>query len=196
MAIIENKKGDFKAHDEGTFIAVLRDAYIHERPNPFKGMARDKADPSKGVDERDTIQELVMEFLTDSLVDVGGKMLPGFVRYTATPSVNENSNLRKFVQAWFPQLKPSDFDRFDTEKLIGKGAYITVKHNVSKKGSVFANVVGAMQPPKGSKLPEIPADFVRHDARPVAPPPTMADEPKSELSSEKTPAPEFDDLPF
>lgn len=161
--IIENK--DFVPHPQGEFMAVARDTYLRTRPNHFKGQQRDKDDPSKGVDERDEITELIIEFLTDHEVEIDGKMLPGYVRYTATASVAENSNLRKFLQGWFPALKDEDFKRFDADKLIGRGAYITVSHRPDKKGNVWANVKVAMNPPKGSTLPTIPADFVRHELR-------------------------------
>lgn len=164
--IIEAPQSTFVPHPEGTYIGILRDTYLRSRPNPWKGQQRDPKDASKGVDERDTITELVLEFLTDHIVEVNGDMLPGFVRYTASASVAENSNLRKFLKAWFPQLKDEDFKRFDADKLIGKGAYITVAHRVDKKGDTWANVVGAMQPPKGTNLPTIPRDFVRHCDKP------------------------------
>ena len=169
--IIENKSKDFVAHPEGQFIAIARDTYLKTRPNPFKGQQRDRNDPSKGIDERDEITELVIEFLTDHEVEIDGKKMPGYVRYTATASVAENSNLRKFVQGWFPGLKEENFKRFDADALVGKGAYITVSHNVDKKGNVWANVKVAMQPPKtkdgqlATPLPVIPSDFVRKEER-------------------------------
>ena len=159
--IIENTGKDFTPHPEGTFIAIMRDAYLRTRPNPWKGTVNDKGQE----DVRETITDLVLEFLTENEVEIGGKMLPGFVRYSATASVADNSNLRKFLKAWFPALKDEHFKRYDADKLIGKGAYITVAHREDKKGNVWANVVGAMQPPKGSELPAIPADFVRHEIR-------------------------------
>lgn len=160
--IIENKSKEFVPHPEGTFLAVMRDAYLNTRPNPWKG----KENTDGSIDERETITEIVLEFLTEHVVEIAGDMLPGFVRYKATASTAENSNLRKFLKGWFPALKDEDFKRFDADKLIGRGAYLTVAWNVDKKGNTWANVVGAMQPPKGSDLPTIPVDFVRHCDRP------------------------------
>lgn len=164
--IIEAPQSTFVPHPEGTHIGILRDAYLRTRPNPFKGTQRDRNDPSKGLDDRENITELILEFLTDHVVEVKGDMLPGYVRYVATASVAENSNLRKFLKGWFPQLQDEDFRRFDADKLIGKGAYLTVAHRKDKKGDIWANVVGAMQPPKGAALPTIPSDFVRHCDKP------------------------------
>jgi hypothetical protein len=163
--ILEAPKSEFTPHPEGTFIAVCRDTYLETRPNPWKGQQRDSKDPSKGVDDRETITELHMEFLTDHPVEIKGDLLPGFVRYTATASLAENSNLRKFLKGWFPALKDEHFQRFDADKLIGRGAYITVGHRTDKKGNVWANVIGAMQPPKDASLPMIPKDFVRHETK-------------------------------
>lgn len=163
--IIEAPESNFVAHPEGSFIAILRDTYLKTRPNPYKGKLNEKGNE----DTRETITELFMEFLTSHMVDVNGKMMPGFVRYVATASVSEKSNLRKFVQAWFPKLKDENYKHFDADKLLGRGAYITVKHNVSKKGETFANVIAAMQPPPGAILPVIPSDFVRHCDKAAAP---------------------------
>lgn len=179
---IEAPEKTFTPHPEGTFIGIMRDAFLRTRPNPWKGRVNDDGKE----DTRENITELVLEFLTDHEVEIGGKMLPGFVRYTASASVAENSNLRKFLKGWFPQLKDEDFKRFDADRLIGKGAYITVAHRADKKGGIWANVVGAMQPPKGATLPTIPPDFVRHVDRQE-----MAS--TAEVPAGKT---DDDDLPF
>lgn len=184
--VIESKESNFIPHPEGQYVAIVRDTFLRDRPNPFKGQQRDKKDPSKGIDNRDTITEIIIEFLTDHVVEVNGDMLPGYVRYVATASVSENSNLRKFLKGWFPQLKDEDFKRFDADKLIGKGAYITVAHRLDKRGGTWANVVVAMQPPKGSDLPTIPHDFVRHEDKvqaeaPQEHPPVTADKDLDDL---------------
>ena len=164
----------------------MRDAYIQTRPNPWKGRVNDDGQ----TDERETITEIVLEFLTDHVVEINGDMLPGFVRYKATASTAENSNLRKFLKGWFPNLKDEDFKRFDADKLIGRGAYLTVAHNIGKTGSVWANVVGAMQPPKGADVPVIPQGFVRHQDRPEQATTVPATSPKSATNGDE------DDLPF
>lgn len=184
--IIEAPESNFVPHPEGQHIGIVRDTFLRTRPNPWKGRENDNGD----VDTRETITEIIIEFLTDHLVEIKGELKPGFVRYTATASVAENSNLRKFLKGWFPALKDEDFKRFDADKLIGKGAYITVAHRPDKKGNIWANVVVAMQPPKGSQLPVIPADFVRHE-----------DRPETEAGATKAAAPagqipDHDEVPF
>lgn len=183
--ILTSNSKDFTPHPEGQFIAVMRDVYLNQKPNPWKGRIGNNGKE----DQRETITEIVMEFLTDHTVEVDGKQLPGFVRYTATASVADGSNLRKFLKSWFPALKDADFERFDADKLIGRGAYLTVAHNVSKaNGKTYANVVGAMQPPKGFQPPAIPSDFVRKQDREVT----------SQTTNDPTPAQveEDDNLPF
>lgn len=192
--IIEAPKSNFKPHPEGTFLATMCDCWLETKPNPFKGQARDKKDPSKGIDTRETITEILIAFLTEEIVEVDGKMKPGYVRYRASASVAENSNLRKFLKGWFPKLQDSDFERFDADKLILRGAYITVAHNVSKSnGNTYANVVNAAQPPKGSTPPEVPHDFMRKAERDAQ---TAA----AQKAEQAAPAPikgtDEDDLPF
>lgn len=166
--VIEAPKSDFTPHPEGSFIAICRDAYLETRPNPWKGQQRDSKDPGKGVDERETITELTLEFLTEHPYESNGTLLPSFVKYTATASLADNSNLRKFLKGWFPALKDEHFQRFDADKLIGRGAYITVQQRPDKKGNIWSNVIGAMQPPKDSSLPMIATDFVRHEVKKAA----------------------------
>ena len=163
--IIEAPKGNYTPHPEGTFMAVMADCWLETKPNPFKGSPRDKKDPSKGVDTRETITEVILAFLTDEVVEIGGEMKPAYVRYRATASVADTSNLRKFLKGWFPKLQDADFERFDADKLIGRGAYLTVAHRESK-GNIYANVVNAAAPPKGAAIPAIPADFVRRKDKP------------------------------
>jgi hypothetical protein len=188
--IIEAPKSNFKPHPEGTFLAVMADCWLETKDNPWKGTPRDKKDPSKGVDTRDTITEITLAFLTDEQVEINGEMKPAYVRYRATASVAENSNLRKFLKGWFPKLQDSDFERFDADKLIGRGAYLTVAHNESK-GNIYANVVNAAAPPKGAEVPAIPADFVRRKDKPVDAPAPVAAAPAPVAQDEGD-----DDLPF
>jgi hypothetical protein len=58
---------------------------------------------------------------------------------------------------------------FDADKLIGRGAYLTITHSTDVAGKRWANVMGAMTPPKGATIPQIPADFVRHKDKDAAP---------------------------
>jgi hypothetical protein len=162
--IIEAPKSNFKPHPEGTFLATMCDCWLETKDNPFKGQLRDKKDPSKGMDTRDTITEIVLAFLTEEMVEIDGVMKPGYARFRASASVAENSNLRKFLKGWFPKLQDADFERFDADKLILRGAYITVVTKEGKKGP-YSFVANAAQPPKGSTCPEVPHDFLRKAER-------------------------------
>jgi hypothetical protein len=192
--IIEAPKSNYKPHPEGTFLATMCDCWLETKPNPFKGTPRDKKDPSKGIDTRDTITELTIAFITDEVVEMNGDMKPAYVRYRATASVAENSNLRKFLKGWFPKLQDADFERFDADKLIGRGAYITVAHRESK-GSIFANVVNAAAPPKGSTTPTIPSDFLRKKERDARAAQAEASAPTAPAVT-AAPTEDDDDLPF
>lgn len=186
--IIENKSS-FETHPEGTFMATMRDCWLETRANPWKGSARDQNDPTKGLDERETITEVNLEFVTDHVASDGTNST---VTYVATASVAENSNLRKLLKGWFPALKDGDFERFDADRLIGRGAYITVSHRITKKGNPWAIVVNASAPPKAAQMPTISADFVRKQDRNVAPeqPTTTPEQPVMQSGAED------DDLPF
>lgn len=196
--IIEAPKGNYTPHPEGTFMAVMADCWLETKPNPFKGSPRDKKDPSKGVDTRETITEVILAFLTDEVVEIAGEMKPAYVRYRATASVAETSNLRKFLKGWFPKLQDADFERFDADKMIGRGAYLTVAHRESK-GNTYANVVNAAAPPKGAAIPSIPSDFVRRKDKPAPEP--VANVTSDPPANYKAPigveaSEEDDDLPF
>jgi hypothetical protein len=194
--IIEAPKSNFKPHPEGTFLAVMADCWLETKDNPWKGTVNKEG----REDTRPTITEVSLAFLTDELVDVGGQMKPGYVRYRATASVAENSNLRKFLKGWFPKLQDADFERFDADKLIGRGVYLTVAHRESK-GNIYANVVNAAAPPKGAAVPEIPADFVRRKDKPQeAPVANVTSDPPASYSTPigatATDEAEDDGLPF
>lgn len=156
---------EFEAHPEGTFMAVCRDIYMKKDVNPYFG----KVSKFNGkVDERATMRRIYFEFLTDEPIEIGGKMVPRFVRYRANVSWHEDSNLRKFIRGWSPTLGKDD--EADLQALVGKGAYLTIAHNVGTDGKTYANVVGAAAPPKGATVPMVPSEFVRNKDRDGAAP--------------------------
>lgn len=160
--IIEAPKSKFVPHPEGTFLAVMADCWLETKPNPWKGTVNDNG----RKDTRDEITEIVLAFLTEEPYDDGsGTVRPSYIRYRATASVAENSNLRRFVKGWFPKLTDADFERFDADKLIGRGAMVTVVQKEGKKG-IYSFVSNATQPRKGETAIEIPADFIRHKDKP------------------------------
>lgn len=153
---------DFDPHPEGNFLAVCRDIYIKDEPNPYHG----KVSRFTGkVDEKEFTTRIYFEFLTDEPIEINGKMAPRFARYRANVSWHEDSNLRKFIRGWNPALGKDD--EADLQSLVGAGAYLTISHEISKKdGKTYANIVGAAAPPKGASIPMVPPDFVRFKDRP------------------------------
>lgn len=151
---------EFEAHPEGTFVAVCRDIYVKDEPNPYHG----KVSKFTGkVDEKEFSTRIYFEFLTDEPIEINGKLVPRFARYRSNLSWHEDSNLRKFVRSWNPAMGKDD--NADLELLVGKGCYLTIAHNTGTNGNVYANVVSIAAPPKGSSVPMIPAEFVRHKDR-------------------------------
>lgn len=142
-------------------MAVCADVFTKVKPNKYKGTVGNNGK----VDTRETITSICVSFLTDEPIEVNGAMVPRYASYWATASlgtVDYPSNLRKFLKAWIPSLKDADFNEFDMDKLIGRPAYLTISHSVGQDGKTWANIMGAMTPPKGASVPMIPHDFKRH----------------------------------
>lgn len=177
----------YTPHPDGTFMAVCADVFTRDMPNKYNGQVNQRGQ----VDTRETITKVCISFLTDEQIEIDGQMKPRYASYWASAtygSIDYPSNVRKFLKAWFPKLTDADMEGLDLDKFIGKGAYLTIVHSVSKDGKTYANITGAMQPPKGAECPAIPSDFVRHN-----------DKAKGEAEPAKA-APivkdEDDDLPF
>lgn len=79
-----------------------------------------------------------------------------------TPSLHEKSALRPFLEKWRgKKFDAKELEGFDLEKLIGVGCQLFITHNPGEDGTVWANVVGAIPPAKGSAKLAVPADYVR-----------------------------------
>lgn len=155
MMTASGNNREFDTHPEGAFMAVCRDIWIERKPNPkYPGTT------PYGKPEPEQLVKVCIDFLTDEPIEINGSMHPRFIRYKASPSWHEDSNLRKFVRGWNPVLGKAE--QADLEALVGAGAYLTITHNAGGDGRVWANVVSAAAPPRGASIPAIPADFVRH----------------------------------
>lgn len=171
--------GNFEPHPPGSFLAVLADVFVKSIPNKYRGqmltMGKNKGKP----DEREFIEKVCFAFLTEEPIEIDGELKPRYASYWASAGLGTAeypSNARKFLKGWWPTLTDATIDAgLDLDKFIGRGAYITIVNTPDKNdpNKVWSNVVGAMQPPKGSTIPLIPADFVRHDAK-QAPAPQAA----------------------
>ena len=178
---------DFAPHPEGQFMAVCADVFTKVKPNKYKGTVGNNGK----VDSRETITSICVSFLTDEAIEIDGQLKPRYASFWATASLGTPdypSNLRKFLKAWIPSLKDSDLATFDADKLIGRGAYLTITHSTDVAGKRWANVMGAMTPPKGASIPQIPADFVRHKDK--------GDAPAAPATQPKSAFPENDNAPF
>jgi hypothetical protein len=82
-----------------------------------------------------------------------------------TPTLNEKSNLRKFLRAWNGRdLTKQELQNFDTETLIGRPAHIVVIHE-HKGDDVYANIA-ACTPEKSDEPLKPSGKFVRAKDRP------------------------------
>lgn len=143
-------------------MAVCCDVFIKTVPNKYKGQTNAKGK----IDERETVDKVCIAFLTEEPIEIDGDMKPRYASFWASASmgtVDYPSNARKFLNGWWPTLTDAQIDEgFDLDKLLGKGAYLTITHSTDPKGKVWANIAGAAQPPKGATVPLIPDDFIRH----------------------------------
>lgn len=164
-------ESSFEPHPPGSFLAVLADVFVKSIPNKYRGqimtMGKNKGKP----DDREFIEKVCFAFLTEEPIEIEGELKPRYASYWASAGLGTAeypSNARKFLKGWWPTLTDATIDAgLDLDKFIGRGAYITIVNAPDKNdpNKVWSNVVGAMQPPKGSTIPLIPADFVRHDAK-------------------------------
>lgn len=153
-------------------MAVLADVFVKEFPNKYVGQLQ-KFGKNKGKpDERETIKKVCFAFLTDEPIEIDGTLKPRYASFWAPAGLGTSefpSNARAFIKGWWPTLTDARIDEgLDLDKFIGKGAYITITHSTDKQGKTWANVTGAMQPPKDSTIPMIPSDFVRHKDKAAA----------------------------
>ena len=157
----QSSSGNFTPHPDGTFMAVCCDVFTKEMPNKYKGQTNQRGQ----VDTRETITKVCISFLTEETIEIEGQMKPRYASYWGTATLGTPdypSNVRKFIKAWFPKLTDEHMARLVLDQFVGKPAYLTITHSKSQDGKVWANVTGAMQPPKGANVPAIPADFTRH----------------------------------
>lgn len=182
-------ESNFTPHPAGSFMAVCADVFTQEQPNMFKGSVRDDG----SIDERDTITNVCMIFLTEETEEVKGEVRPRQARMYASAtmgSADRPSNLRKFLKGWFTSLTDEKIDEgIVMDKMIGMPAYLTVTQKTNKAGKLKAYASAAAKPPKDSNAPQIPTWFKRHEEKPQ----TQQDPPPAEAPVAQE---EMDDLPF
>ena len=82
-----------------------------------------------------------------------------------TPTLNEKSNLRKFVRGLFGRdLTKAELEDFDTESLIGKPAQLVVVQE-HKDGETYANIMACTPDKSGAPL-KASGKYVRVKDRP------------------------------
>lgn len=157
-----SEKKTYDPHPAGPYVARVCDVWESEQDNQYYGTKG----PDGKIDERRTIVKVCVGFLTAESIEIDGVLKPRYTSFWATKSWHEKSNLRKFVAGFAPDLAKSD--EVDPDALIGRTALVNVEQYAKKDGSMGHSVRTAMPVPKGmeSLVPEIPADFVRHNDKP------------------------------
>lgn len=179
---MEAPKGNFDPHPPGPCMAVCRDIWSEVVDNPKAGQTN-----KWGNVEPEKNHWVHFEFLTDEPIEINGQLLPRLVFHRVSKSWGEKSNCRKFIGGWDPAA--GKLDKLELDDFVGRGAYLNIVQNTSN-GKTYANIATIAAPPKGSSIPKIPADFVRHKDRPVEGPAPVA------TSADRIPDPEGTDVPF
>ena len=86
---------------------------------------------------------------------------PMVISQEFTLSMNEKSNLRKFLESWRGKgFSEDEAKSFDITKLLGKACMLSVIHKTTAKGNTYANISGVAAMPKGMECaPQINPTF-------------------------------------
>lgn len=78
-----------------------------------------------------------------------------------TLSLNEKSNLRKFLEQWrgIAFTEEQIQEGWDITKVVGANAYVQILHKKKEAGGIKPVIASIMKLPKGMKGMEIPKDF-------------------------------------
>jgi len=91
---------------------------------------------------------------------------PYIVQKTYGRSLHPKSTLRQDLEAWSGRNISARQIQMgvDLEKLIGRGAFLSIQHNV-KDDATYANIVAIMPLPEGMAVPIPDPDYIRHKDR-------------------------------
>ena len=91
---------------------------------------------------------------------------PYIVQKTYGRSLHPKSTLRQDLEAWSGKgITARQIQQgVDLERLIGRGAFLSIQHNV-KDDATYANVVAIMPLPEGMAVPLPDPEYIRHKDR-------------------------------
>ena len=101
----------------------------------------------------------------DEPIVINDERAPMTVSQEYTNSLSEKANLRHHLEGWRGKpFSEAELDAFDLSKLIGATCLLSVIHNTSKSGNVYAKVASISKPVKGmAALPEQHHESVIYD---------------------------------
>jgi len=80
---------------------------------------------------------------------------PYVVSKEFTLSMNEKSNLRKFLESWRGKnFTEAEAEKFDITALLDKACQLSIIHKTAKNGNTYAEISGVFALPKGYQMPE------------------------------------------
>jgi hypothetical protein len=141
----------FDRHPAGTFTAVCVDVVdLGTNVETFQG-----ADPKLK-------QKVLLVFATGEIGDETQEPVYANAEYTL--SGHPKAGLRKMLEAWRgrPYTDTELRGGFQLEKLVGMACTVSVAHNTSTNGRVYAKVTGVAPVMKGATPPDH-ASYVRDD---------------------------------
>jgi hypothetical protein len=106
--------------------------------------------------QKKVVRKIRLDFeLVNELMDVDGKQQPFSANIQMNISMFENSNFRKFLEAWRGGRYTDEQAAagVDVSKFVGHTAMINLVHEPSKTGSVYANIKSIAPLPKGMSMP-------------------------------------------
>jgi hypothetical protein len=142
MSIVAKKSGtDFPIIDAGTYVArCFSMVHIGTVPELYMGA------------EKQMNKVRITWELPTELVEIEGKEPKvRTVSKDFTLSMNEKSNLCKFLQGWRGKgFTAAEAEAFDITVLLGKTCMLSIIHQINKDGSrTYANINSATTLPKG-----------------------------------------------
>ncbi len=141
MPIAKEKGGNFTPAPQGTHLA--------------KSFGVISLGTQHNQNFADAFKIMIMWELPNETVMIDGKPAPMVVNKEYSLSLSQKANLRRDLESWRGRaFTPQELDGFAVEKILGKDCMLTIAHQQTAKGSVYAKITSVSAPLKGA--PSLP----------------------------------------
>ncbi|MCR4301589.1 MAG: hypothetical protein NUV51_08255 [Sulfuricaulis sp.] len=141
--------GEYALVPEGVHLAVCK----------WEGLTLQNSVYSKSPDGKVVKQRFV--FQIDEKVPGKDRRFAKHVFFTL--SMNEKSNLRKFVEGWLGRPISGEAKEFDTSFMLNRSCQLNITHEAGTDGKVRDVVKGVMPLPKGVPNPPFDVEWYVND---------------------------------